>query len=114
LINNKPVEIDSAAYHGYVKSLMFNKKWKPHMNETVARFIKRHHRPFIVKVSVYEGVWTAVCDILGLVTEADSYEQLTERAWTIAPELIELNAIHVAGDIRLQFTHTKTINKVAL
>jgi hypothetical protein len=28
--------------------------------------------------------------------------------------LIELNAIDVAGDIRLQFTHTKTLDRVIL
>jgi hypothetical protein len=79
-----------------------------------AKFINRHHKPFIVKVTVCEGVWTAVCDALGLVTEADSYEQLIERAWEVAPDLIELNAIDVAGDIRLQFTHTKTLDRVIL
>lgn len=65
-------------------------------------------------MTVCEGVWTAVCDALGLVTEADSYEQLIERAWEVAPDLIELNAIDVAGDIRLQFTHTKTLDRVIL
>jgi hypothetical protein len=80
----------------------------------VAKFINRHHKPFVVKVTVCEGVWTAVCDALGLVTEADSYEQLIERAWEVAPELIELNAIDVAGEIRLQFTHTKTLDRLAL
>ena len=78
------------------------------------KFINRHHKPFVVKVTVCEGVWTAVCDALGLVTEADSYEQLIERAWEVAPDLIELNAIDVAGDIRLQFTHTKTLDRVIL
>ena len=80
----------------------------------VTSVINRHHKPFIVKVTVSEGVWTAVCDALGLVTEADSYEQLIERAWEVAPDLIELNAIDVAGDIRLQFTHTKTLDRVIL
>ncbi len=80
----------------------------------LAKMINRHKRPFIIKVSVHEGIWTAECDALGLVTEAESYEQLIERAWEVAPELIELNAIDVAGDIRLQFTHTKTIDRVAL
>ena len=80
----------------------------------ITKFINRHHKPFVVKVTVCEGVWTAVCDALGLVTEADSYEQLIERAWEVAPELIELNAIDVAGEIRLQFTHTKTLDRLAL
>jgi hypothetical protein len=37
--------------------------------------------------------------VLGLVTEANCYEQLIEREWEVAPELIELNAIDVAGEI---------------
>lgn len=61
---------------------------------------------FIVNVSVAEGIWTAECDALGLVTEADSYDELTERAWSIAPELAELNAVDVSADsIRLLFCH---------
>lgn len=46
-----------------------------------------------VNVSVTDGIWTAECDELGLVTEADSYEALTQRALEIAPELAELNAV---------------------
>jgi hypothetical protein len=38
-----------------------------------------------------ENVWVAYCEDLGLSTEADSYEDLTERVWEIAPELYEMN-----------------------
>ncbi|HBS1685825.1 TPA: DUF1902 domain-containing protein, partial [Klebsiella pneumoniae] len=31
-----------------------------------------------------ENVWVAYCEDLGLSTEADSYEDLTERVWEIA------------------------------
>ncbi|UXD25286.1 hypothetical protein FORC065_2482 [Yersinia enterocolitica] len=44
------------------------------------------HR-FIVKVINYHGVWVAECDDLGLVSEADSYEELTEEVRKMAPEL---------------------------
>ncbi|HBK82405.1 MAG TPA: hypothetical protein DDZ41_02225 [Flavobacterium sp.] len=37
-------------------------------------------KQLIVNVSVLNGIWTAECDELGLVTEADSYEELTQRA----------------------------------
>lgn len=52
-------------------------------------------RPFDVSVShdIDENVWVAVCDELGLVTEASSYEELTERVWEIAPELYEMNGL---------------------
>ena len=45
---------------------------------------------FVIDVSVCNGVWTAECDDLGLVTEAASYDELTERAGAIAPELADL------------------------
>ncbi|EPZ5817772.1 DUF1902 domain-containing protein [Klebsiella pneumoniae] len=38
-----------------------------------------------------ENVWVAYCEDLGLSTEADSYEDLTERVWEIASELYEMN-----------------------
>ena len=46
-----------------------------------------------VNVSLYEGIWTAECNALGLVTEAQSYEELTRRTLEIAPELAELNNV---------------------
>ncbi|MCC8375112.1 MULTISPECIES: DUF1902 domain-containing protein [Photorhabdus] len=45
---------------------------------------------FVVKIT-HDDVWIAECDELGLVTEAKSYDELTERVWEIAPELYELN-----------------------
>jgi hypothetical protein len=59
---------------------------------------------FTVTVSVCDGIWTAECDALGLVTEAESYEALTDRAREIAPELAELNNLGV-GVVRLRFLH---------
>lgn len=50
-------------------------------------------RPFNVNVchDHQENVWVAECDALGLVTEAATYEELTERVWEVAPELYEMN-----------------------
>lgn len=82
------------------------------LNEMLAMVAKRLDRlnpPFIVRVSVHNGLWTAECDALGLVTEADNYETLVERAWEIAPELAELNAVGVdAEKLRLRFSHETT------
>ncbi|HDL7604572.1 TPA: DUF1902 domain-containing protein [Yersinia enterocolitica] len=47
--------------------------------------------PFIIKVINDHGVWVAECDELGLVSEAGSYEELTEKVWEIAPELYLAN-----------------------
>jgi len=69
---------------------------------------------FIVNVSVCDGIWTAECDALGLVTEADSYDALTDRAWEIAPELAELNAVGVEPEnIRLLFCHEAMPHRAA-
>lgn len=59
---------------------------------------------FEVTVTLNDGIWTAECDALGLVTEADSYEALTARALAIAPELAELNGLGT-GNIRLRFAY---------
>ncbi|MFP2428640.1 DUF1902 domain-containing protein [Enterobacter ludwigii] len=52
-------------------------------------------RPFDVNVchDHVDNVWVAQCDALGLVTEAATYEELTERVWEIAPELYVMNGL---------------------
>jgi hypothetical protein len=70
--------------------------------------------PFEVQVTVHDGIWTAECDALGLVTEAESYEALVDRAWEIVPELAELNSVGVAADdLRLRFLHETAARHVA-
>jgi hypothetical protein len=69
---------------------------------------------FEVIVSVHEGIWTAECDQLGLVTEADSYDELVERACLIAPELAELNHLAVDADkLSLAFFHEQSVQALA-
>ncbi|MDD5275001.1 MAG: DUF1902 domain-containing protein [Methylovulum sp.] len=64
---------------------------------------------FVVEVSVLDGIWTAECGPLGLVTEAESYDDLLERVWLIAPELAELNNVGVdAEHLRLRFSHEQS------
>ncbi|ENY3730730.1 TPA: DUF1902 domain-containing protein [Enterobacter cloacae] len=52
-------------------------------------------RPFDVNVchDHEDNVWVAQCDALGLVTEAATYEELTERVWEIAPQLYVMNGL---------------------
>ncbi|WP_256125185.1 DUF1902 domain-containing protein [Photorhabdus luminescens] len=45
---------------------------------------------FVVKVT-HDDMWIAECDELGLVTEAKTYDELTERVWEIVPELYEMD-----------------------
>ena len=56
-------------------------------------FKAQREKELLVNVSVSEGIWTAECDELGLVTEAENYEMLMQRALEIAPELAELNGV---------------------
>ena len=64
---------------------------------------------FTLQVTEHDGVWVAVCDPIGLVTEADSFEELTRRVWAVAPELAELNGYRLRpGALRLRFEHVET------
>lgn len=69
---------------------------------------------FIIDVSVCDGIWTAECDVLGLVTEASSYDELIERTVAIVPELAELNNVGVDADsMRLRFSHEQSVSRMA-
>jgi hypothetical protein len=51
-------------------------------------------------------MWIAECDELGLVTEADSFDLLTERAWQIASELADANGRGIdVPNMHLLFQH---------
>jgi len=70
-------------------------------------------KAFEVDVSVLDGIWTAECDPLGLVTEAECYDDLIARVWEIAPELVELNNLGVdAENLCLRFSHEQTTHPV--
>nr|VFJ49760.1 MAG: protein of unknown function (DUF1902) [Candidatus Kentron sp. FW] len=71
----------------------------PHTSRTIP-----DTNTFTVRVTRFDDVWFAECDRLGLVTEADDYATLRERARRIVPELAEMNGLDVTGQsIRLQF-----------
>lgn len=85
------------------------------VKQHIKEFEEKLNPAFRVNVSVCDGIWTAECDELGLVTEAGSYEELTERARQIAPELAELNQVGIGTDlIRLHFLHEQSISRVIL
>lgn len=66
-------------------------------------------RRFTVNVTHTGSVWVAECDELGLVTEADTFDALTERAWQIAPELAAENGLGVnAAGMHLLFQHEQS------
>jgi len=68
--------------------------------------LEKHNQAFVVHVGKEDGVWIAVCDPLGLVTDADSFDELTSRVLEIAPELSELNGFDVIPEyLRLKFEH---------
>ncbi|MDR1310929.1 MAG: DUF1902 domain-containing protein [Burkholderiaceae bacterium] len=56
------------------------------------------------------SMWIAECDALHLVTEASTYEALTERAWLIAPDLfLDNNLSGHVKDMRLSFVQEHTV-----
>ena len=67
---------------------------------------------FIVKVShdIESGMWIAVCDEIGLATESETYEDLTERVWEIAPEIAAENGVDVSIDTMIiSFQQNQTV-----
>lgn len=52
-------------------------------------------KPLSVTVTHSEGVYTAECDALHLVTEAKTFETLTARVWELAPDMIEANDLSI-------------------
>ena len=59
---------------------------------------------FIVNVLLVENMWIARCDELGVVTEADEYEELLRRTRILAAELHKLNGLGDAS-LKLSFLH---------
>lgn len=71
--------------------------------------LNRAAPPFIVEVIYEDGIYTAQCSEIGLVTEERTYEALTERVWEIAPELVADNQPDVDMDnIRILFQHIQS------
>lgn len=59
-----------------------------------------------------EGVWVAECEDLGLVTEAPTYEELTQRVWDIAPDLYRMNGLGENPEhLRLSFNHQQSYSE---
>ena len=74
--------------------------------------LDRVNPPHIVNVSHEDNMWIAECDTFGLVTEAATYDQLTERVWELVPDMIEANGLEIdAESIRLSFQHIETASR---
>ncbi len=81
------------------------------MMYSVKTRLDRINPAFIVNVThdTESGMWVAVCDEIGLVTESETYEGLTERVWEIAPEIAVENGIDVSADtMRISFHQDQT------
>lgn len=77
--------------------------WEDNMNAAIER-MDRANPPLTVTVTHADGHYTAECDALHLVAEAPSLDELTETAWSLVPDLIELNALpYNAEHLRLRF-----------
>jgi hypothetical protein len=45
----------------------------------------------LVSVVFNEGFYTAVCEDLGIVTEAKTLEALRDQVWDLVPDMLSLN-----------------------
>ena len=53
-----------------------------------------------------ENVWVAECDLLGIVTEAKTFESLTQQVQDLVPDMIAANKIVLGGrKPYLNFSH---------
>ncbi|MFC2279779.1 MAG: DUF1902 domain-containing protein [Cardiobacterium hominis] len=71
--------------------------------------MQKRSRDFSVEIThdPESGYWTAVCEALGIVTEAENYEALIKRVWAVAPEMYELCGYGTVDDnFRLTFQET--------
>lgn len=79
------------------------------MMASVKARLDRLNPPLMVEVLHGDGMFTAVCDALHLVTEAPTFEELTERVWELAPDMIEANDVPIAPEhLRLSFTFAQS------
>lgn len=66
----------------------------------------------VVTITRGDGMYTAECDELHLVTEADTFEALTERVWDLAPDMIEANGLDLdIAHLRLNFQFAQSANE---
>ena len=64
------------------------------------------NKPFIVQIIHQGSVWIGICDELGLVSEANNYQQLTTSIHSLAKELYIDNQLGKnSKDLRLSFVH---------
>jgi len=75
--------------------------------------MKKKTPGFVISVFEEDGAWIAVNDDLPIATEAQSYSELLERVWEIAPEMPVLNGwVSDPKKLRLRF-YIETDNSIA-
>lgn len=74
------------------------------MLESVKSRLDRINPALPVIVTQGDGMYTAECDALSLVTEAKTFEELTEKVWELAPDMIDANNLAIDLEtLRLRF-----------
>ncbi len=74
------------------------------MMSSVAQRLERLNPALPVIVTYGDGMYTAECDALHLVTEAKTQEELSEAVWELVPDMIECNQLPLdPASIRLRF-----------
>ncbi|MCL2109627.1 MAG: DUF1902 domain-containing protein [Oscillospiraceae bacterium] len=64
---------------------------------------------YTVNLKEDDGVWIATSeDVPGLVLESETIEDIEERVWVIAPDLLRLNGVQTEGGFSLVFQKIKS------
>lgn len=103
--------------HWYIEALSQADKYFGRTLEDLLMSVKnrldRINPPYVVEVICdtenNETWWVGTCDKLRLATEGQTYEELQQRVWEIAPEMHELQGYGKESDnIRISFIQTES------
>lgn len=79
------------------------------MLNSVKNRLDRLNPAISVRVTQEDGMYTAECDDLHLVTEATTLDELKDRVWELAPDMIEANDLQIDPEsLRLYFQFSQT------
>jgi hypothetical protein len=84
-------------------------RWWLNTMRSVMNPLELKERTFVVEVESDEDGYTAVCPEIGLITEAENWDALVERACLVAPEIAEENGF-VLNRLVLDFHLLQTVD----
>jgi hypothetical protein len=74
-------------------------------------------QPIDVDITYGDGIFTAQCETLHLITKADTFESLLESVWGLAPDMIETTKLGMNPDtlnLNFKFAQSAQDRRLAL